>query len=157
MTELKILQETIVWSPRLLVTSMGVLGLHLDVSFRDFTGFTQFTPALYFFFTYARALLEIRLVAVVMTKSGVTGNWPLSVIVSCVNTFLSPYLQSGSSLYLYKASCVSESPCCLHCETFMRHKTAVLQLVCTRLSYITQSQVLGLQVLQLSHLQRNFF
>lgn len=50
---------------------------------------------------------------------------------------------------------MSEHPYRLHRETFMSHKAAVLQLACTLLSYITQ--VLLLQVFQLSYLQHNFF
>lgn len=50
---------------------------------------------------------------------------------------------------------MSEHPYHLHRETFMSHKAAVLQLACTLLSYITQ--VLLLQVFQLSYLQHNFF
>lgn len=52
---------------------------------------------------------------------------------------------------------MSEHPYRLHRETFMSHKAAVLQLACTLLSYITQSQVSLLQVFQLSYLQHNFF
>lgn len=59
-------------------------------------------------------LQKLSMTAVMMTKPGGTGSWPLSIIVSSVNTFTSPNLQTDISLVLYKASCLSECPSCLH-------------------------------------------
>lgn len=59
-------------------------------------------------------LQKLSMIAVMMTKPGGAGSWPLSIIVSSVNTFTSPYLQADISLVLYKASCLSWCPSCLH-------------------------------------------
>lgn len=78
-----------------------------------------------------------------MTKPGVTSSWHVSIIVSSVNTFPIAFTCSlAFPLCLYKASCQSEFPSCLHlwdlyepwdcCGT-----SQLIQYVCALLSYIS--------------------